>query len=79
MRDGFERRFSSLMNPQDSESHPLYIAMITNPEFKLNYMGSAQIDPRVCAQLKLQWPSKPKKRWKFKPMNRIAAKVSRHV
>lgn len=26
--------------------------MITNPEFKLNYMGSAQIDPRVCAQLK---------------------------
>lgn len=52
LRDGFERRFGSLMNVCDPTSAPLYIAMMTNPEYKLNYMGTAHIDPRILYKLK---------------------------
>lgn len=52
LRDGFEQRFAPLMDVLDPESKPLYIAMITNPEFKLNFMGTSQIDPRILIKLK---------------------------
>lgn len=52
MLEGFERRFSSVMDPFNPESHPLYIAMISNPEYKLNFMGTSRIEPRVMVKLK---------------------------
>lgn len=50
----FERRFGQLMDINDPEgrSAPLYIAMLTNPQFKLNFMGSKTIQPNVLRQLK---------------------------
>lgn len=50
----FERRFGQLMDVNDPEgkSAPLYIAMMTNPQFKLNFMGSKTIHPNVLHQLK---------------------------
>lgn len=54
IKAGFERRFGQLMDVNDSEgkSAPLYIAMITNPQFKMNFMGSKTIHPNVLRQLK---------------------------
>lgn len=54
IKAGFERRFGQLMDVSDPEgkSAPLYIAMITNPQFKMNFMGSKTIHPNVLRQLK---------------------------
>lgn len=52
VRDGFERRFSALMDPTNPEAKPLYIAMMSNPEYKLNFMGEARPDPRLVKRLK---------------------------
>lgn len=54
LKNGFEDRFAHLMDIYDVEnrSAPLYIAMATNPEYKLNFMGSRIIDPRVLNRLK---------------------------
>lgn len=50
----FERRFGQLMDVNDPEgkSVPLFIAMITHPQFKLNFMGSNTIDSSVLHTLK---------------------------
>lgn len=54
LKDGFENRFAHLMDIFDSDgrSAPLFIAMATNPEYKLNFMGTRTIDPRVLNRLK---------------------------
>lgn len=52
LKDGFERRFAYLMDVFDPKSTPLYISMIVNPEFKLNFIGTSQIDPRKLRKLK---------------------------
>lgn len=54
LKNGFEKRFAELMDVFDIEekSAPLYIAMISNPRFKLNFMGTRTICPSVLAQLK---------------------------
>lgn len=54
IKAGFETRFGQLMDVNDPEgkSAPLYIAMITNPQFKMNFMGSKTIHPNVLCQLK---------------------------
>lgn len=54
LKNGFERRFADLMDVfnTDGKSAPLYIAMITNPQYKLNFMGTRTIDPRVLHKLK---------------------------
>lgn len=54
IKAGFERRFGQLMNPNDPEgkSAPLYIAMVTNPQYKMNFMGSKTIAPNVLRQTK---------------------------
>lgn len=51
---GFNKRFANLMDVfgSDGKSSPLYIAMVTNPKYKLNYMGTRVIDPRVLGKLK---------------------------
>lgn len=36
--DGFDNRFKAMMDPTDSRSIPLYIAMVTDPKYKLNYI-----------------------------------------
>lgn len=38
LRNGFEKRFSDVMNPELPESVPLFVAMISNPKYKLNYV-----------------------------------------
>lgn len=38
LRSGFEKRFGNVMNPENPESVPLFVAMITNPRYKLNYV-----------------------------------------
>lgn len=52
VRDGFEKRFAHLMDPANAESKPLYIAMITNPEYKMNFLGISRPDPRLVKKLK---------------------------
>lgn len=54
LRTGFNKRFASMMEVfnSDGKSLPLYIAMVTNPKYKLNYMGTRTIDPRVLNKLK---------------------------
>lgn len=54
LKTGFNKRFGKLMNVFDPEgkSIPLFIAMLTNPKYKLNYMGVRLIDPRVLNHLK---------------------------
>lgn len=36
--DGFNTRFSGMMDLDNLKSLPLYIAMVSNPSFKLNYL-----------------------------------------
>lgn len=54
LEKAFEIRFGQLIdaNNPEGKSAPLYIAMITNPQFKLNYMGLKTIQPSVLHQLK---------------------------
>lgn len=54
LQNGFNDRFADLMDvfSSDGRSTPLYIAMITNPNYKLNFMGTRVIDPRVLSKLK---------------------------
>lgn len=54
LKNGFEERFAHLMdiNDSDGRSAPLYIAMASNPQYKLNFMGVRKIDPRVLNKLK---------------------------
>lgn len=43
IQEGFEKRFGDSMDIYNPKSFPLYIAMITNPQFKLNYIGMQRI------------------------------------
>lgn len=54
LNEGFRKRFSQLMDVFDIEerSAALYIAMIVNPQFKLNFMGTRTISQSVLNQLK---------------------------
>lgn len=38
LRSGFEKRFSNIMNPENPQSVPLFVAMISNPKYKMNYI-----------------------------------------
>lgn len=38
LRNGFEKRFGDIMNPENPESVPLFVAMVANPKYKLNYV-----------------------------------------
>lgn len=54
IKKGIEKRFGPLMdlNNPSGKSVPLYIAMMTNPKYKLNFMGTSQIEAKVLSKLK---------------------------
>lgn len=52
--NGFKRRFGKLLvlDQRDPQAVPLYIAMITNPTFKLNFMNSNMITANLLNQIR---------------------------
>lgn len=54
LQNGLEARFGNLMDPlsTDGKSVPLYVAMMSNPAFKLNFMGIKKIEPNLLNRLK---------------------------
>lgn len=54
VQSGFETRFEHLMDPCDTtgKSQPLFIAMMSNPQYKLNFMGLPTIPSNVLSNLK---------------------------
>lgn len=54
VQNGIESRFGNLMDPfsSDKKSVPLFIAMMTNPNFKLNFMGMKEISSNLLNKLK---------------------------
>lgn len=49
VQDGFRKRFREMMDPTDVRAAPLYIAMICDPKYKLDY-----IPPYIWASNSLQ-------------------------
>lgn len=51
---GFETRFANLMDiyDYDGKSVPLYIAMVTNPQYKLNFLGMKQIPSHISNKVR---------------------------
>lgn len=52
IRKGLQERFSEMMNIDDAKSVPLYVAMMSNPKYKLNFMGVSTIAPNLLSKLK---------------------------
>lgn len=54
LESAFEARFGNIMNKYDdsAESVPLYLAMLTDPRFKMNCMGFESIPTHVRRFLK---------------------------
>lgn len=54
LQSGLNARFGNLMDPfgTDAKSVPLFVAMLSNPKFKLNFMGMKQIQPDLLNRLK---------------------------
>lgn len=54
LSDGFNKRFGHLMklNENDSRAVPLYIAMIANPQFKMNFMSSETIPTELITKIR---------------------------
>lgn len=54
LRDGLQNRFGDVMDPynENGKSVPLYIAMLTNPSYKLNFMGMKSIPTKLLIHLK---------------------------
>lgn len=52
--DGFEERFNSFLNIYDDEKRwiPAYIAMVSNPKFKLNYLGMRIIPSHISEKVR---------------------------
>lgn len=51
--DGFETRFKEMLDIFDAKgtSTPLYIAMVTNPQYKLNFLGFKSIPRHISIQV----------------------------
>lgn len=54
LKTGFENRFGKLMDAfeSDGKSAPLFIAMVSNPQFKLNFLGTRVISSHMLQHLK---------------------------
>lgn len=54
LQNGLQNRFGEVMDPynKDGKSVPLYIAMLTNPSFKLNFMGMKVISSKLLHHLR---------------------------
>lgn len=55
LQDSFEVRLGSFMNPYDhddtGQSTPLYLAMVSNPIYKMNYMGFSRIPSHILKRI----------------------------
>lgn len=54
IQDGFETRFKKVLDIFDSEGQwiPLYLGMVTNPRFKLNYLGMRTIPSHISNKIR---------------------------
>lgn len=54
LQNGLESRFGELMDPFNAEgkSVPLYVAMLSNPAFKLNFLGMKSVPSNLLLRLK---------------------------
>lgn len=54
LQSAFEKRFGNVMDIFDShgESVPAYVAMASNPNYKLNYMGMKTIPTHILLRIK---------------------------
>lgn len=54
LQKGLETRFGNLMDPfgSDGKSVPIFVAMMSNPAFKLNFMGKNEIQSNLLNRLK---------------------------
>lgn len=52
IKRGFEKRFGDLIDPFHIKSIPLYVAMMSNPTYKLNFMCLPSISEELFDQLK---------------------------
>lgn len=54
IEDGFEKRFGDLLNTHYSlgTQVPLFVAMATNPQYKLNYMGLARVPSHTSQKIR---------------------------
>lgn len=54
IQDAFEERFGNVMDifSVDGKSTPAYLAMVSNPNFKLNYMGMKTIPSHTLNRVK---------------------------
>lgn len=54
LQNGLQARFGNLMDSSgtDGKSVPLFVAMMSNPAFKLNFMGMKRIEPNLLNRLK---------------------------
>lgn len=54
IQDAFEERFGNVMDifAADGKSIPAYVAMVSNPNYKLNYMGMKTIPAHILLRVK---------------------------
>lgn len=52
VKRGFDNRFGDLIDPYNVKSVPLYVAMLSNPMFKLNFMCLPSISEELFTHLK---------------------------
>lgn len=52
VNDGFNRRFGEMMDPFNAKSVPLFIAMVSNPMFKMSYIPPSFMRASVIRSIK---------------------------
>lgn len=52
IKRGFDSRFGDLIDSNNVKSMPLYVSMMSNPTFKLNFMACTSINPHLFTHLK---------------------------
>jgi len=52
VKNGLETRFSAMMDPFNVVSIPLYVAMVSNPKFKMNFIPPNVMRPAVFNSIK---------------------------
>lgn len=52
IRDGFKKRFGAKLDPYDVESVPLYLAMVSNPKFKMSFIPDGALSETRLVKIK---------------------------
>lgn len=52
IQTGFESRFGEVMDIYNVKSVPLWLAMVTNPKYKLNFIGMKRIPSHILMKVK---------------------------